>query len=68
MLKAARERASFTQEQLANAIGKPQSFVAKIENGERKLNVIELLMVLRALGVAPGSFVENLDRVVEIQE
>ena len=41
-LKAARERAGFTQVQVAGLLGQPQSFVSKCESGERRVDVVEL--------------------------
>ena len=46
----ARERAGMTQQQLADKLGKHQSFVAKYEGGERRIDVIEVLHIARALG------------------
>ncbi|WP_241674124.1 helix-turn-helix domain-containing protein [Microcystis aeruginosa] len=46
-LIAARKDANLTQAALAKAIKKPQSFVAKYENGERRLDVVEFLLVSR---------------------
>lgn len=40
-----------TQEQVASIIGKPQSFIAKVEGLERKLDVIEFLDICRAVGI-----------------
>ncbi|HNJ14628.1 MAG TPA: helix-turn-helix transcriptional regulator [Anaerolineales bacterium] len=41
-LRQARRDAGFTQTEVALALGKPQSFVAKCESGERRLDIIEL--------------------------
>ena len=41
-LRAARGLASLTQEQVAAALNRPQSFVSKCESGERRIDVIEL--------------------------
>lgn len=42
-LVAAREAKGLTQREVARALGVPQSWVAKIEIGERRVDVIELL-------------------------
>jgi transcriptional regulator with XRE-family HTH domain len=43
LLRAARAEARLTQTEVARALGRPQSFVAKCESGERRVDVIELL-------------------------
>lgn len=53
LLVAARDRAGLTQADVADRVGKPQSFVAKYEGGERRLDVVEFLAVTRAIGVDP---------------
>ena len=50
-LRAARERRGVTQAGLAEAIGRDQSFVSKVESRERRLDVVELVDICRALGV-----------------
>ena len=60
MLRAARVEAGLTQAQLARALSKPQSFVSKIEVGERMVDVIEMIEILFALRVAPDDFVRRL--------
>lgn len=48
-LKAARLEAGLTQQQVADALGRPQSFVAKVEGYERRLDVIEFVKLCRIL-------------------
>lgn len=50
-LKNARKARGITQAQLAEALGKPQSFIAKVENGERRLDVVEFVHLARLVGV-----------------
>lgn len=45
-----RTAAGFTQQQLADALEREQSFVWRIEKGERRLDVVEFFWVCEALG------------------
>jgi transcriptional regulator with XRE-family HTH domain len=49
-LVAAREAAGLTQRDAAARLGRSQSFVAKSESGERRVDVVELLEFARAYG------------------
>jgi predicted transcriptional regulator len=49
-----------TQTELADRVGKPQSFVAKYEGGERRLDVIEFLSIVEALDADPCSILKRL--------
>ena len=42
VLRSLREEAGLTQVELAKRLKQPQSFVSKCENGERRLDVLEL--------------------------
>jgi transcriptional regulator with XRE-family HTH domain len=53
LLVAARAAADLTQQELAKKLNRHQSFIAKYENGERRLDVVELIAIARALGVDP---------------
>jgi transcriptional regulator with XRE-family HTH domain len=52
-LVAVRHEAGVRQQALAKKLGKPQSFIAKYEGGERRLDVIEFIAIARALGADP---------------
>ncbi len=50
----ARNAAGMTQRDVAKMLGKPPSFVAKVESIERNLSVLEFLAWTRAIEVDPG--------------
>ena len=63
----ARANAGVSQAQLAKRIAKPASFVVKYELGERRLDVVELLVVLKALGADNASFISDLNKCIPPQ-
>ena len=61
-LAAARKWANVTQQELAARLGKPQSFVSEYERGQRRLDVVELLVIARALGADPLDLFAEITR------
>jgi len=61
LLIQARKAAGLTQVKLAEQLKRPQSFVSKVERGERRLDVIEFLEVARALRLDVRAFLQKLD-------
>ncbi len=59
-LREARINKGITQESLAKALDRPQSFVAKFENGERRLDVVELVHIACLLSLDPAIAVKVL--------
>ncbi len=55
-LVALRNDRELSQAELAARLGKPPSFVGKYELGERRLDVIELMVILSALEADFGTF------------
>jgi len=49
----ARRQSGFTQLELAEKLGKPQSFISKIEQGQRRVDVVEFCAIIEALGGDP---------------
>jgi len=61
-LVEARKTAGLTQQALADQLGKPQSFVAKYENGERRLDVVEFVEISDALDADTVAIIGELTR------
>jgi transcriptional regulator with XRE-family HTH domain len=57
LLRQVRVEAHLTQGQLASRIGQTQSYVSKYENGEQRLDLIELEAVCTAVGIPLAEFV-----------
>ena len=55
-----RKEAALTQQAVANRLDRPQSFVSKYENGERRLDIIEFLLVTEALEIEPSDLISQL--------
>lgn len=59
-LREARVAGHITQEELGKALGRPQSFIAKVENGERRLDIVEFVHLCRLVGIDPVSIINKL--------
>ncbi|MGA0615655.1 helix-turn-helix domain-containing protein [Paracoccus sp. KR1-242] len=54
-LRSERRAVGLTQQELADRLGRPQSFVAKVEGYERRLDIVEFVQVCRALRLDPAT-------------
>lgn len=61
LLRQVRQEAGLRQQDLAVRLGEPQSWVSKVENGERKIDVLELRRVCHAVGLPLAVFIERLE-------
>lgn len=60
-----REERGLTQVQMAESLGKPQSYISKIESGERSLRLPELFGYAEALGMSAQELVGQLEESVK---
>jgi transcriptional regulator with XRE-family HTH domain len=56
----ARKSAGLSQQELARRLHKPQSFVAKYEGGERRVDVVEFVTICKAIGTDPAKLFKAL--------
>jgi len=61
LLRQYRERAGQKQEELAELLGVPQSFVSKCETGERRVDLSELKTICAALKVPLSRVVRDFE-------
>jgi transcriptional regulator with XRE-family HTH domain len=60
LLIQARKDAGVTQVELAKKLSRPQSFVSKLEGGERRIDVIEFLEIAQSLDIDVPAFLKKL--------
>lgn len=66
MLKSKRQQKRISQENMAKKIGVPQSFISKIESGERRIDVMELFHYCEVLGIEIIQFITDLIKEINI--
>ncbi len=63
-LKKVREEKGLTQTEVAERLGQTQSFISKVERGERRLDIVELRAFCFAMEISLFKFVEGIERVI----
>ncbi|MFZ0544521.1 MAG: helix-turn-helix transcriptional regulator [Candidatus Promineifilaceae bacterium] len=63
-----RQQQGITQIQLAEKLGRPQSFVSKYENGDRRIDVIEFIDIAKALKIDPLEFIRDFQETITEKE
>lgn len=61
VLKAERKAKDITQETLAERLGMTQTEISKIERGERRLDVVEFIALVRALRSDPAEVIAKVE-------
>ena len=64
LLRSARHEAGMRQVDLANRLQRPQSYVSKYESGERRLDLLELRQICKALGISLEAFIRKLESAI----
>ncbi len=60
LLVETRRAAELTQQQVADRLGKPQSYVAKVEGAERRIDVLEFAALVKAMDSNPTVLLDRL--------
>lgn len=62
LLRHARDRAGMTQVELAKKLHQSQSFVSKVERGDRRLDLVQLRAICKVLDLTLSDFVQQFER------
>ena len=65
LLRKTREEAGLRQDDVAERLGRPQSFVSKYESGERRLDILELYDVCEVLETTLSNFIRTLESLLK---
>jgi transcriptional regulator with XRE-family HTH domain len=65
LLRQLRLEAGLRQTDLAERLDQPQSFVSKYESGERRLDLLELRQICKALGISLKDFVDRFEKSIK---
>lgn len=63
MLIKAREEAGLTQTELAAELGEYQSFVARLESGQRRVDVVEFIELAQILNFSASAILEEISNI-----
>lgn len=64
VLRAARERAGLTQEELAQEAGLDRSYISQLENGRKGPTLFVWVLLCDALGTTPSRLTQKLERLL----
>jgi len=64
LLVKIRKDSGLTQVEMAKLLDRPQSFVSKYESGERRLDLVELHQICKALEFSLSRLVEEFESII----
>ncbi len=65
LLRKIRKEKGYRQQDIAELLGVPQSFVSKYEAGERRLDILELREICRVLDLKLIDFIAQLENILD---
>lgn len=68
LIRSKRESAGLTQTDVANALGEHQSFVARLESGQRRIDVVEYVTLAQVIGFDAAEALKQLISEAEEEE
>ena len=61
LLRETRESLNLSQVELGKMLGKHQPFIARLESGQRRLDVVEFMCMMRIMGVSSVDLLRKLE-------
>lgn len=63
-----RKKSDLTQLELAGRLGKDQTYISRIERLQRRVDVIELRAICRAIGIDFVEFIHAFEQVIKVRQ
>jgi transcriptional regulator with XRE-family HTH domain len=60
LLVEKRKKSGLSQQEVADKLGRPQTYVSKCERGTRRMDVVEFLRMADVIGFDPAAFIKKL--------
>ncbi|WP_367237272.1 helix-turn-helix transcriptional regulator [Pseudomonas sp. Rh2] len=64
LLRKHRKAAGLTQVDCSKALNRPQSFMSDVENGTRRLDIVQLRDLCKVLGISLLELVQELEKAI----
>jgi transcriptional regulator with XRE-family HTH domain len=64
LLKRYRTESKLTQAECSKALNRPQSFMSDVENGTRRLDIVQLRDLCAVLGISLSRLVQELEDAI----
>ena len=64
LLLQARQKAGLTQQEVADRLNTHQSYIAKVEKGERRIDVVEFIQLVRVIGASSPALIKKIEAIV----
>jgi transcriptional regulator with XRE-family HTH domain len=60
LLVEERKKSGLSQQEVADRLGRPQTYVSKCERGTRRMDIVEFLEMGDVIGFDPAEFIKQL--------
>ena len=60
LLTEARKKSGLSQQEVADQLGRPQTYVSRCESGARRMDVVEFLEMADVIGLDPLALIKKL--------
>ena len=63
LIKAERQKAGLRQIDVAKKLGQSQSWIVRLEGGQRRIDVVEFLLIAKVVGFDPVEAIRHISRM-----